>query len=247
MICFVNENGAATHAEVIVASFPFVPAEKARFALVLTEKQLELRSLEEPKLGAIFVDFASGALAHRRQFGGGRGEAIAKAVGVKGAYLPKVLDATAGLGRDAFVLASIGCQVTLLERHPVVFLLLQNGLMRAYQDPEIGEWLKSHLSLYGKFNIAELTDFSQDIDVVYLDPMYPHRQKSALVKKEMRIFQHIVGKDEDASTLLEPARKLAKKRVVVKRPQYAEFLGNVSPHVSIETKKHRFDIYNPIK
>ena len=83
-----------------------------------------LRKLDEPKLGDVFVDFVAGAMAHRRKFGGGRGEAIAKAVGIKGAELPSVIDATAGLGRDAFVLASIGCQVRLVERHPVVYFAI---------------------------------------------------------------------------------------------------------------------------
>ncbi|HAD42901.1 MAG TPA: 16S rRNA (guanine(1516)-N(2))-methyltransferase, partial [Plesiomonas shigelloides] len=81
----------------------------------------------EPKLGAICVDFVGGTMAHRRRFGGGRGEAVAKAVGIKKGYLPDVVDATAGLGRDAFVLASIGCRVRLLERHPVVAALLDGG------------------------------------------------------------------------------------------------------------------------
>ncbi|WP_192844273.1 class I SAM-dependent methyltransferase, partial [Rodentibacter caecimuris] len=89
-------------------------------ALVQTDERLELRKLDEPKLGAVYVDFVGGAMAHRRKFGGGRGEAVAKAVGIKGNELPTVIDATAGLGRDAFVLAAIGCQVRLVERHPVV-------------------------------------------------------------------------------------------------------------------------------
>jgi hypothetical protein len=77
-------------------------------------------------------------MAHRRKFGGGRGEAVAKAVGIKGSYLPDVVDATAGLGRDAFVLASVGCRVRMLERNPVVAALLDDGLTRGYADPEIG-------------------------------------------------------------------------------------------------------------
>lgn len=116
------------------------------FGLIQTEfngqVRLELRKLSDPKLGAVFVDFISGKMAHRRKFGGGRGEAIAKAVGIKKDYLPNVIDATAGLGRDAFVLAAIGCQIKLVERHPVVRLLLQDGLQRAYADQEIGEMMK---------------------------------------------------------------------------------------------------------
>lgn len=212
-------------------------------ALVQTPTHLALRKLDEPKLGDVFVDFVSGALAHRRKFGGGRGEAIAKAVGVKGQELPRVLDATAGLGRDAFVLAALGCQVRLVERHPVVYLLLQDGLMRAYQDAEIGAELAQNLQLLPVRHINELNPQQDSADVVYLDPMYPHKQKSALVKKEMRIFQHLVGADLDADELLMPALQLARKRVVVKRPDYAPFLNQQKPHVSRTTKNHRFDIY----
>ena len=212
-------------------------------ALVQTADRLELRKLDEPKLGAVAVDFVTGAMAHRRKFGGGRGEAVAKAVGVKKEYLPTVIDATAGLGRDAFVLAAVGCQVRLIERHPVVFALLQDGLQRAYQDPEIGEWLQQRMILLNVDSLTALSYTTDNADVIYLDPMYPHKQKSALVKKEMRIFQYLVGADLDADQLLLPALQLATKRVVVKRPDYAPFLDEQKPHFSQTTKNHRFDVY----
>lgn len=215
------------------------------FALVTDNHQLVLQKTDEPKLGAIKVDFVSGAMAHRRQFGGGRGEAIAKAVGVKGEYLPTVVDATAGLGRDAFVLAAIGCHVTMFERHPVVATLLADGLQRGYQDPIIGNWLPQRLNMFYNSSQTGLLSLHEKPDVVYLDPMFPHRQKSALVKKEMRIFQQLVGSDLDSDSLLEPARRLAKKRVVVKRPDYAPFLAEQKPTAEIKTKNHRFDIYTP--
>ncbi|MGM3187440.1 16S rRNA (guanine(1516)-N(2))-methyltransferase RsmJ [Musicola paradisiaca] len=215
-------------------------------ALVLTPERLELRKRDEPKLGAISVDFASGAMAHRRRFGGGRGEAVAKAVGIKKDYLPDVVDATAGLGRDAFVLASLGCRVRMVERHPVVAALLDDGLQRGYQDAEIGGWLRERLTLLHASSIDALADITPPPDVVYLDPMFPHRQKSALVKKEMRVFQTLVGADDDADALLAPARRLARKRVVVKRPDYAPPLAGLPAQSALETKSHRFDFYLPL-
>ncbi len=146
----------------------------ALMALVLTPENLQLRKMDEPKLGGIFVDFVSGAMAHRRKFGGGRGEAVAKAVGIKKEYLPDVIDATAGLGRDAFVLAALGCKVRMLERHPVVAALLDDGLQRGYHDPEIGEWLQSRMSLIHASSITALAEITEAPDVIYLDPMYPH-------------------------------------------------------------------------
>ena len=225
--------------------------ENSDFALVLTSERLELRKVDEPKLGAIFVDLVGGAVGHRRKFGGGKGQAIAKAAGLNKGATPTILDGTAGLGRDAFVLASLGCKVQMVERHPVVAALLDDGLQRAQQDPDIGGWVSERMKLIHASSHDALDKLSNDPefeqpDVVYLDPMYPHpenKKKSALVKKEMRVFQSLVGADLDADGLFEPAMKLASKRVVVKRPDYAAWLHEQKPSMAIETKKNRFDVY----
>ncbi|WP_249314079.1 class I SAM-dependent methyltransferase [Pseudoalteromonas sp. S2755] len=215
----------------------------AEFQLVYDELGLQLLKKDEPKLGAIRVDFVTGAVAHRRKFGGGKGQAIAKAVGLNKGAVPTVLDATAGLGRDAFVLASMGCKVVLHERNPVVAALLYDGLQRAYQDAEIGEWVQSTMQLEFGSSHDLLEQAGWRPDVVYLDPMFPHREKSAQVKKEMRVFQDLVGNDLDADALLPFALQLATKRVVVKRPDYAGFLNDKTPSMQIKTKKNRFDVY----
>ncbi|AKC32450.1 class I SAM-dependent methyltransferase [Candidatus Pantoea carbekii] len=220
---------------------------ESNFSLVITSKHLELRKKDEPNLSGIFVDFVKGSLAYRRCFGGGRCEAIAKAVGIKGNYLPYVLDATAGFGRDAFLLSTLGCHVSMLERNPIVAALLYDALQRGYRDTEIGTWLYNRLTLLHVDSQQAMTIMPK-LDVIYLDPMYPTnptKSKKAMIKKEMRILQLLVGKDEDADELLALARHLAKKRVVVKRPCYARPLGDIAPHATITTKKCRFDIYQP--
>lgn len=211
------------------------------FLLQVNVQTLELCKLDEPKLGAIKVDFVEGAVAHRRKFGGGRGQDIAKAVGLKHGFTPHVLDATAGLGRDAFVLASLGCKLTLLERMPVVAALLDDGIERAKLNHEVAD-IANNMQLIHGTPLAQMS-LANAPDVVYLDPMFPHREKSAAVKKEMRIFQSLVGEDLDADDLLEPAIALAKYRVVVKRPSYAPPLANKKPSMSINMKKNRFDVY----
>ena len=151
-----------------------------QFVLVSCAEGLALKKIDEPKLGAIYVDFVHGALAHRRKFGGGKSQAIAKAVGIKQGVHPRVLDATAGLGRDAFVLASLGCTVMMLERHPVIVALLEDGLKRASADEEIGDWIQARLHLTQADSIQGLlSDPIQlfDVDVVYLDPMYPSPER----------------------------------------------------------------------
>ncbi|WP_425439261.1 class I SAM-dependent methyltransferase [Pseudoalteromonas denitrificans] len=216
---------------------------KHEFSLIYDELGLGLFKTDEKKLGPIRVDFITGAAAHRRKFGGGKGQAIAKAIGLKKGVIPSVLDGTAGLGRDAFVLAALGCKVTLFERHPVVAALLYDGLQRAYQDVEIGSWMQENMQMVfgSSHDLLSITDIKPD--VVYLDPMFPHKEKSALVKKEMRVFQSLVGADLDADNLLPDALTLATKRVVIKRPDYAPFLNDKTPSMKIETKKNRFDVY----
>ncbi|EKF9810151.1 class I SAM-dependent methyltransferase [Vibrio cholerae] len=241
----------AQELEQIAARWQLQASDDSPFALVLSGERLELRKLDEPKLGAIYVDWVEGAVAHRRKFGGGKGQSIAKAAGLNKGVTPVVLDATAGLGRDAFVLASLGCRVQMVERHPVVAALLEDGLQRAKQDDEIGAWVSERISLLHASSHDALQQLASDPnftspDVVYLDPMYPHpenKKKTALVKKEMRVFQSLVGADNDADALLEPALQLAQKRVVVKRPDYAPWLGNRKPSMAMETKKNRFDVY----
>ncbi|MCE9680388.1 class I SAM-dependent methyltransferase [Shewanella sp. AS1] len=229
--------------EAICARWGLVFDKDAQFELVFEQDCLVLNKRDEPKLKGIWVDFVTGAVAHRRKFGGGRGQAIAKAVGLKQGVNPTVVDGTAGLGRDAFVLASLGCKVTMIERNPVVAALLEDGLRRAYQDSDIGEWMRERMTLVHGSSLTDLADIGEQVDVVYLDPMYPHREKSALVKKEMRVFQSLVGADLDADGLLTPALALASKRVVVKRPDYADDLDGIKPSTRIETKKNRFDVY----
>ncbi len=224
--------------------FELVAQQQDGLALELDAKHLSLKQFDEPKLGAVFVDFASDALTFRRLHSGGKKESIAKAVGVKGNEIPHVLDATAGLGRDAFVLASLGCKVDMIERSEVVASLLENGLERASHDPSLSDWLPKRMTLHHGIASELLNNWhAQQPDVVYLDPMFPHRKKSALVKKEMRLFQQLLGPDLDADSLLIPALKLAKQRVVVKRPETAPHLNGREPNMAIKGKKLRFDVY----
>ncbi|MCW8829304.1 MAG: class I SAM-dependent methyltransferase [Gammaproteobacteria bacterium] len=214
------------------------------FQLQLTAEHLQLVQ-QGGQDGPVFVDFVAGAVAHRRRFGGGRGQSIAKAVGLKGGANPTVVDVTGGLGRDAFVLASLGCRVTLVERSAVVAALLEDGLARAREDAEIGPWIGERLQLVHAEAVSWMEALDEEAfpEVVYLDPMFPHRRKSALVKKEMRLLQALLGGDADADALLPAALRIARKRVVVKRPDYAPHLAGMKPTMSITSKKHRFDVY----
>ncbi len=221
--------------------FTIVSEAPASLGLVAEEGRLSPKDFADPKQLPVFVDFLSGSSTYRQQHGGGKGEPIVKAVGLKGHDNYHVIDATPGLGRDAFVLASVGCHVTMIERSAVVAALLEDGIRRLQVA---GDRVAERLSLLHG-NSAQVMQYwdGENVDAVYLDPMFPHRKKSALVKKEMRIFQQLLGSDEDANLLLPPALAIAHHRVVVKRPNSADVLNGQKPSMAITSKKHRFDVY----
>lgn len=192
------------------------------------------------------VDFVAGKAAHRRRFGGGRGQLVAKACGLTKGVTPSIVDATAGLGRDAFVLASLGAQVLLIERVAAIAALLEDGLKRASKHSETADIAARMTLRHGDAAQAlEALVASADFmpQVIHLDPMFPHREKSALVKKEMRLFRELAGDDNDAPRLLEAALDVATHRVVVKRPRKAPPIAGPSPQHTLEGKTSRYDLY----
>jgi 16S rRNA (guanine1516-N2)-methyltransferase len=225
-------------------ALPIITNEgKKHFPLVLlvSEEGLALQQTHA-RINPVKVDFAAGSARHRRLYGGGKGQMLAKAVGVVDKANLRVVDATAGLGRDAFVLASLGCELTLIERSPIIFALLADGLARAQQDHNIKPII-ARMELVNADARTWLQQTQQPIDVVYLDPMFPESAKAALVKKEMRIFHELIGKDEDADGLLARALTKAHYRVVVKRPRLAKPLAGQEPTYSLTGKANRFDVY----
>lgn len=210
--------------------------------LIFDENHLSIAGIGWPKVKPVSVDFLSNASAHRRLHGGGAGQAVAKAIGLNKNRGLRVLDATAGLGRDAFVMASLGAQVQMYERHLVVFQLLSDGLCRfnAGRSDDLTD-ISLRLAQGTFFDSDEALAFAPQ--VIYLDPMFPSREKSAKVKKDMALFHDLVGPDDDADKLLEPAIAMAEYRVVVKRPKQAPYLAGKSPTTSLVGKSSRFDLY----
>lgn len=212
--------------------------------LQVSDQGLSLQATGLDAPGPVRVDFVEGALAHRRQFGGGTGQMVAKAAGLRGSVRPTVLDATAGLGRDAFVLAALGCRVTMVERQPVIAALLADGLERARQAGGEVAVIADRMQLLQADAITAMTGWGEQLpQVIHLDPMFPHRDKSALVKKEMRIFRPLAGDDTDAPALLAAALGLASHRVVVKRPRKAPAIAGRAPSAELSGQSSRYDIY----
>ena len=219
------------------------------------------QGVKREPLGDLYLSFVTGAVKHRFMYGGGKGQDIAKAVGVtkRSALVPlHILDATAGLGRDAFVLASLGCRVELCEENPIVQFLLEHALSYGIQqlesqvdsDVQLVNVLQ-RMSCYFENSITHMQNSDKHWDVIYLDPMFPERNKSAKVKKEMQYLQLLLDHDVEPneknaldSLLLETALQANCSRVVVKRPSHAPCLAaSKQPSHAIKGKSTRFDVY----
>ena len=195
------------------------------------------RHLSQPRMADdITIDFKSAAMEYRKAHGGGKNQLLAKAIGVKSNYKPTVIDATAGLGRDAYILACLGCEVLMLERNEIIAKKLEQAVA------DVGMENLKLIQVDAKQYLQSLTP-KQFPGVIYIDPMFPLKKKSALVKKVMRDLRAIVGNDKDSHQLLEIALKCAKKRVVVKRHKQSETLNETKPSFSLTGKSSRFDIY----
>lgn len=188
------------------------------------------------------MDFVGGAVGHRLRFGGGRGQALPKAAGLAKGQTPRIVDATAGLGRDAFLLASLGAEVTLVERSPDMHALLAEGLARAREaGPGYAEIVARMTLIAG--DARDLLPRLRP-EVALVDPMHPPRGNTALVKKEMRLLRDMVGDDPDALELMQVALASATKRVVLKWPLRAEApAGLPPPSHQIIGKSTRYDVF----
>lgn len=210
------------------------------YLLIVTPEYIGLQN-PHTKSKPVYIDFLSPQLQIRRKQASLRKEMLAKALGLKNKSPKNIVDTTAGLARDSFILASLGFEVTLLERSPIIFVLLENAITRAKQDPKMSIIMKRMNLIHA--NAIDWLKFHNKPDIIYLDPMFPERKKSALSKQDMRIFHEVVGHDLDADELLRVALTCATERVVVKRPRLAPALAELKPSLTMQGSSNRFDIY----
>ena len=228
-------------------------------SLLLTENQsdgaleLEWSKASNVKQLPFRIDFSSGASSRRQK--SAKSELVCKAIG----NAQVVVDLTAGLGRDSFVLASSGYSVHMVERNPVLHLLLKDAISRLSLVDSI---VAGRMTLYSKdsrclqsaddlFEGHKLDESSSQSSVaVYLDPMYQPNTvgKKSSVKKETQILHHLVdpiegSQEENNKSLLETAMRLSTTRIVVKRPLKSPPLANAKPHSCVEGSTQRFDLY----
>jgi 16S rRNA (guanine1516-N2)-methyltransferase len=240
--------------------------------LIVRGDGLHLQSSNPRRLGRVRIDFTRGGLAYRRRSGGG-GQLIARAIDLRGDP-PTIVDATAGFGTDAFLLASLGCAVVAIERCPVIAALLDDALTRGLAEgrPSLRRVLQRirlirgdartlltrdaipssardeeplHLPRAESAPLPPLRTLELAPGVVYLDPMYaPRRKQKALSRKEMRICRLVVGDDTDATETLAAARAVAQRRVVVKRHRGVPPLAP-APDIQYHGPSLRYDVYFP--
>lgn len=219
-------------------------SNNSSYTLYKENNILKLKSLQHKEWLPFFIDFNSSKLILRKNQTGLKSE-LARAIGIKKDFKPYVLDTTAGLGRDSFLIASLGCNVKMIERNSVIFELLNNALENAKINEELYNIIQK-MTLINDNSINFLKNTKEIFDVIYIDPMFPKNNKTRLVKKEMQLFREVVGDDLDGVELLNVALLTQTKRVVVKRMLNSSYLDNKKPDFEIAGTTIRFDIYKKI-
>lgn len=233
---FFQKEGDISYGTELIEKFHFTPLptfNTEQWLLELDMTGLKLHAPQDLKFKPFSLHFP---VKRMQQFS--QNEPLAKAVTNQKNEKLCIIDTTAGLGRDAFLLASLGHQVTMIEQNPILAALLYDALRRTPVN---------NLQLVFGDSEQYIANLTEKVEVIYLDPMFPERDKSALVKKEMQILQHLIASPTDYNHLLEFALLKAKKRVVIKRPRHGEFLNNRAPDFQILSKTLRFDIINTLQ
>lgn len=239
---FIPSNLSAeqkTYAESLLILFPLTPVTQTPEGAYLTFCNSALSLFLPGFAKPLSIDFSQGALSKR--FQGGQKELLLQSVNPKKYRF--LCDATGGLGRDTLILARNSEKLLLFERHPIFAALLSDALKRAHQDPILLPLIKRIQFVFASFTESALLLQQDPPEVIYLDPMFPARSKSAAVKKEAQFLQALTFKDSDQDLLLPFALQWATKRVVVKRPLHALPLAACPPSFTMKGKTVRFDVY----
>ena len=161
---------------------------------------------------------------------------------------PRALDATAGLGEDALLLAAAGFAVELYERDPIIAALAREAIAHGCETPDLAQACARMTLLEGDSIAALRALAEQDApgeppDVVLLDPMFPARRKNASVKKKFQLLHELEQPCQDEEALLEAALASGARKVVVKRPVKGPYLAGRKPDYTLEGKAIRYDCF----
>lgn len=218
-----------------LTALAWLPSADADTRFVLARDmrgRLSLSDRSQPKASPLQVDFGDGELTRRIR--AGRQQALARACGLSARGKLRILDATAGLGRDAFCLAALGAQVTMFERNPLLHLMLEEALAR------LPAALSANISLMPDDSIEAVWPA---VDTIYLDPMFPSTGKRAAPGLEMQYLQALIGPDQDAEDLWQKALQADAQRVVLKRPPRGANVRLGRPDASFGGTRVSYDVY----
>ena len=154
----------------------------------------------------------------------------------------KAIDATAGMGEDAFLLAAQGYEVTLFEQNPVIAVLLKDALRRAKKHPVLKD-IASRMNLVQDNSVEGMSKLLDPVDVIYLDPLFPARQKSSLINKKLQLIQKLEPPCSEETDLFDAAISASPSKIIVKRPLKSEFLAGRKPSYTLNGKAIRYDCY----
>lgn len=154
---------------------------------------------------------------------------------------PTAFDATAGMGEDSLLLAAAGYNVTMFEQNSVIAALLKDAMRRAKKHPVLGE-IVGRMRLIEGNSIEEMPKLNPP-DIIYLDPMFPERQKSGLIGKKLQLIQHLEMPCYEEEALLDAAFRTDPGKIIIKRPLKGENLAGREPQYSVKGKAIRYDCF----
>ena len=233
------ENSLAQILKLDLCQHQQIDGEVIDFYLFIDENGLALQATTKPAPGPLRVEFSK---LHKRIADALLNQNLLKACGVRKANRPSVLDATAGLGTDSFLLTAAGCCVQALEVNPIVYALLSDGFERYKQLGKQEQELISRLKIRNE-NFLDTNASRGKVEVVYLDPMFPPKSKTAQVKKGMAYVQNLIGSDCQGEKMFEIAKKYAQERVVVKRAKSSPNITENQSDITFKGSSSRFDVY----
>lgn len=240
---FAQTEQYAEAAEALAArlSIPFagVAAQGTEVGLLLSEDGLSLCA------NGAFLQADLTAMLPRLTQRNLAAELLVRAAKVKGdRSTMTAVDATAGFGEDSLLLAAAGFHVKLFECNPYIAELLADALRRAAEHPVLSP-VVARMELVKGDSIPALRAMTVPPDVVYLDPMFPGRTKSALVGKKFQLLHLLEAPCPNEEELFAAALAAHPRRIVIKRPVKGAYLAGRKPSFSLTGKAVRYDGIDP--
>lgn len=242
MVIFINSESCPDRINALVESYELTAVKdinQIEQGSLYLEYNDEGLSLNQDSL-SLMADFRD-VLPRMKASNLNNNEMLVKAVRIKDEKNITVLDATAGFGEDDMILAGAGCNVEMFEYDPIIAALLEDAMERATMLQGLAGPV-SRMSLHKEDSIVAMQAGELKVDVVYLDPMFPERQKSGLIKKKFQMLQQLQSPCSDENDLLEAAKSLKPRKIVIKRPLKGPNLGNIKPSYSVNGKAIRYDV-----